>query len=105
MNVETLREGYKRILQYIYLPEHYYARIRTLLKDYPSPTIKTRVGMGDIRAFLRSVFHLGMKGKERVHYWRLLFWTLFHRPKLFPLAITLAVYGFHFRRVCEVAAG
>lgn len=105
MNVETLREGYKRILQYIYLPEHYYARIRTLLKDYPSPTIKTRVGMEDIRAFLRSVFHLGMKGKERVHYWRLLFWTLFHRPKLFPLAITLAVYGFHFRRVCEVAAG
>ena len=29
----------------------------------------------------------------------LVLWTLLRRPKLFPLAITLAIYGFHFRRV------
>ena len=28
-------------------------------------------------------------------------WTLLRRPRLFPLAITLAIYGFHFRQVIE----
>jgi len=30
-----------------------------------------------------------------------LFWSLFRRPKLFPLAITLSIYGYHFRKVFE----
>jgi len=39
---------------------------------------------------------------ERVHYWKLWLWTLFHKPGLFPQAIELAIYGYHFRRVCEL---
>ncbi len=42
---------------------------------------------------------LGIIGKERYQYWKLFFWSLFRRPRLFPLAITLAIYGFHFRKV------
>ena len=42
---------------------------------------------------------------ERVQYWRLFFWTLFRRPRLFPLAITLAIMGFHFRQVVELHVG
>jgi len=30
------------------------------------------------------------------------FWTLFRRSRLFPLAITLTSYGFHFRRLPSV---
>jgi hypothetical protein len=52
---------------------------------------------------LRSIYRLGIREAERAYYWRLFFWTLFHRPKLFPTAITLAVYGYHFRRICEAA--
>jgi len=55
-----------------------------------------------LAAFFRSIFVLGVRGKERLEYWRLFFWTLLHRPRLFPLAITFAIYGFHFRRVCEL---
>jgi len=29
-------------------------------------------------------------------------WTLLRRPRLFPLAVTLSIYGYHFRRVCEL---
>jgi len=105
MNLETLREGYRRILTYIYTPEHYYARVRTLLREYPPPRAAIPIGPAQILALLRTVFQLGIRGSERVHYWRLCFWTLFHRPRLFPLAITLAVYGFHFRQVCQQAAG
>jgi len=47
------------------------------------------------------VLHLGILGKERLEYWKLLAWTIVRKPKLFPDAVTLAIYGFHFRRICE----
>jgi hypothetical protein len=28
-------------------------------------------------------------------------WTLFSRPRLFTQAVTLSIYGFHFRKVFE----
>ena len=53
-------------------------------------------------AFARSTYRLGVFGKERFRYWQLMFWTLFCRPQHFSLAITLAIYGHHFRKVCEL---
>jgi radical SAM superfamily enzyme YgiQ (UPF0313 family) len=106
MNLDTLRAGYKNILQHIYSPEHYYQRVKTFLREYKSPKIKASLDLAHvleyILAFFRSIYHLGILGRERVHYWKLLFWTLFRRPQLFPLAITLAIYGHHFRKVCEL---
>jgi radical SAM superfamily enzyme YgiQ (UPF0313 family) len=102
MNPDTLREGYKSILQNIYSPEQYYQRVKTFLRDYKLPKIKTPLNLEQILAFFRSIYHLGILGKERVQYWKLFLWTIFRRPKLFPLAITLAIYGHHFRRVCEL---
>ncbi|MGB8252815.1 MAG: DUF4070 domain-containing protein, partial [Anaerolineaceae bacterium] len=55
-----------------------------------------------ILAFGRSVYQLGIRSIERMQYWRLLGWTLRRRPKLFPLAVTLAIYGFHFRKVADL---
>ena len=102
MNLETLREGYKAILHDIYSPEAYYRRVKTFLREYKSPKIKTRLDLQQILAFPRSVLRLGILGKERSQYWDLLFWTLFRRPALLPLAVTLAIYGYHFRKVCEL---
>jgi radical SAM superfamily enzyme YgiQ (UPF0313 family) len=102
MNLETLREGYLHLLQYIYSPEHYYQRVQTFLREYKPPKIKSPLEFEYILAFLRSIYRLGILGEERSHYWKLLFWTLFRRPKLFSLAVTFAIYGYHFRRVCEL---
>lgn len=102
MNPEILREGYRRILSHIYAPEAYYQRVRTFLREYKAPTIVARPDLDHVLAFLRSIFRLGILGKERGQYWKLLFWTLFRRPQLFSLAVTLAIYGHHFRRVCEL---
>jgi hypothetical protein len=41
-------------------------------------------------------------GRERLHYWQLLLWTLIYRPRLFSQAVTLAISGYHFRRFCEL---
>ncbi len=101
MGLEKLRVGYREILDHIYSPKPYYERVRTFLREYDPPKITTRLDFGYILAFFRSIYQLGIKGQERVHYWKLLFWTLFRKPKLFPLAITMAIYGFHFRTVSE----
>jgi hypothetical protein len=45
------------------------------------------------------VVRLGIIGRERFQYWKLFFWSLFTRPRLLPLALTLSIYGYHFRRV------
>jgi hypothetical protein len=52
-------------------------------------------------AFFRAGVRLGIIGRERLQYWNLLFWALFRRPRLFPQAVTLAIYGYHFRIICE----
>ncbi|MBN1218623.1 MAG: DUF4070 domain-containing protein [Anaerolineae bacterium] len=102
MNLDLLHEGYKSILDHIYAPEHYYQRVRTFLRQYKLPKIRTAPQPQYLLAFFRSIYRLGIIGRERVHYWKLLVWTLFRRPTLFPLAVTLAIYGYHFRKVCDM---
>jgi radical SAM superfamily enzyme YgiQ (UPF0313 family) len=102
MDIETLHAGYKQILSQIYSPRMYYERCKTFLQDYEPPKIGVYLDINYILAFFRSVYKLGIAGVERLHYWELFLWTLFRRPKLFPLAITLAIYGYHFRQVCEL---
>jgi radical SAM superfamily enzyme YgiQ (UPF0313 family) len=102
MSLETLREGYRHILQHIYSPRHYYQRVKTFLQEYqPSQVVRAAPNFQQLMAFFRSIVRLGIVGRERVQYWRLFFWTLFHRPKLITTAVTLAIYGYHFRIVCE----
>lgn len=100
MDMGALSAGYRDILRHIYSPKHYYDRVRTFLKEYRVPKIKYHLDRDYLYAFWRSIYQLGIKGVERMQYWRLFLWTLFHRPKLFPYAITLAIYGYHFRTVC-----
>jgi radical SAM superfamily enzyme YgiQ (UPF0313 family) len=104
MNYDVLISGYKRILETLYSPRHYYDRIITFMREYEPP--RKHKGMFRLRptyiaAFFRSLVSLGVIGKERFHYWKLLFWTIFTRPRLLPQAITFAIYGFHFRKVFE----
>jgi radical SAM superfamily enzyme YgiQ (UPF0313 family) len=102
MSLDTLREGYKHILRHIYSPRPYYQRVRIFLREYQPPELKASWDFEHVLAFIRSVCRLGIMGKERAHYWHLLWWTLFRRPRSFPLAMTLAVYGYHLRRICEL---
>jgi len=100
MNPEALLSGYKTILKTIYSPKHYYSRVKTFLKGYhPVPVRGRRLPINYVMAGFKSIVRLGIIGRERYQYWKLFFWSLFRRPRLLPLAITLAIYGFHFRRV------
>jgi hypothetical protein len=74
----------------------------TFLREYQPRRARAHWDPQYILALWRSIYELGIRGVERAHYWRLFFWTLFRRPRLFPLAITFAIYGFHFRQVIEL---
>ena len=102
MGLKPLKEGYRKVLSEIYAPKLYYERILTFLREYQPSRIKTQMDPQNILALWRSIYHLGIRGVERVHYWKLFFWALFWRPRLFPLAITLAICGFHFRQVAAL---
>lgn len=100
MDTETLRKGYRDMMNYLYAPKNYYQRIKTLLLEYRPPKFKSRFRPGQLIAFFRSIFVLGIFGQERLHYWRLLIWTLFKQHESLSLAVTLFIYGHHFRKVC-----
>lgn len=105
MGLETLQEGYRKLLAQIYAPKFYYERVLTFLREYHPPQMRMHLDPQYVLALGRSIYRLGIRGVERVQYWRLFFWTLFRRPQLFPLAITLAIMGFHFRQVVELHVG
>ena len=102
MDYDQLISGYKRVLGTLYAPRHYYQRVKTFLREYTPPRKQAfRFRADYVGAFFRSVVVLGIVGKERFHYWRLLLWTVVSRPRLLTQAVTLAIYGFHFRKVFE----
>jgi radical SAM superfamily enzyme YgiQ (UPF0313 family) len=102
MNRETLMNGYRRIIGTIYAPKQYHERLKTLLKEYkPKPGKVVHPQFGHLRSFAKSIWFLGLKEKGRRYYWRLLAWTLVRRPRSFAIAMTLAIYGYHFRKVTE----
>jgi radical SAM superfamily enzyme YgiQ (UPF0313 family) len=102
MGLDTLREGYKKLLDQLYSPQYYYARVRTFLQEYKPMQIKVHLEPQYVLAFFRSAYQLGIKGVERAQYWKLVLWSLIRKPSLFPLAITLTIYGYHFRQVVEL---
>jgi len=106
MDNETLMNGYKRIVNTIYAPKQYYERIKVFLKEYrPLQRQSSHPQIGHFLAFVKSLWVLGMVAKGRRYFWRFLAWTLAKRPRSLPISITLAIYGFHFRKIVERYAG
>ena len=105
MNQETLITGYKNVVKTIYSAKPYYERIKTFLEEYkpqkPRKAAEGKIHFYEIKALIKSMWVLGVKEKGRRHYWGLFSSTLLRKPRLFPLFVTLTVYGFHFRKVAE----
>lgn len=99
MDPEILQKGYKKVIETLYTPANYFQRVRTFLKEYQLPDIREVLDRQQILAFFRSIVRLGVIDQARWEYWKLFFWTIFHRPRLFPLAIMFSIYGYHFRQV------
>ena len=102
MNMKTLMDGYKRIVDTLYAPKQYYERVITFLKQYKRKSPRAgRLKPQHYMALFKSFWILGVTESGRQHFWKLVFWTMFRRPRAFPMSITLAIYGFHFRQVAH----
>jgi radical SAM superfamily enzyme YgiQ (UPF0313 family) len=103
MKYETLLKGYKNVVDTIYSPRRYYERVVTFLKEYkPRETARiSQLRFNHITGLIKSLWFLGVVNKGRRYFWRLIISTLLKRPRRFPMSISLAVSGFHFRKVAE----
>lgn len=98
MNRELLLSGYRALTKHLYDPGPFYRRIRTFLRNYHPPRLTTSLSWRHLLAFARACIRLGLFSRGWLHYWLLLAWTLCRRPTLMPLAVSLSIYGHHFRR-------
>lgn len=101
MGRDMLMQGYQSLMRQIYAPGNYYRRVRKLLREIRLPAFTQPLNRQRVLALLRSALRLGVLGRERFHYWHLLLWTFLKRPRLLPLAVTFAINGYHYRRICE----
>jgi radical SAM superfamily enzyme YgiQ (UPF0313 family) len=104
MGAEALREGYLWLLEHIFAPKPCYARIKTLLREFKPPRVRQPITARAVAQFCRAALRLGILGRERIEYWKLLAWTLMHRPAHFATAVHLAALAHHYRRVWEEVA-
>jgi radical SAM superfamily enzyme YgiQ (UPF0313 family) len=104
MNRETLRDGYERLMTHLYQPGPYYRRVRTFLREFRAPRFSGGERWRNLFAFARASIRLGVIGRERFHYWALLAWTCVRRPRSLATAVTLSIFGFHFRK-CATTRG
>jgi len=100
MNYHDLLDGYKSIIRNIYSTKPYYKRLRQLLSNYKRISNgRTKIDFLIIAGLIKSVFVIGIVNKGRREYWKLIIWTLIHRPGSIVEALTYTVYGYHFRTV------
>jgi radical SAM superfamily enzyme YgiQ (UPF0313 family) len=100
MDLKVLLEGYQKIIQGIYSSKMFYKRVLTFLKSYKPPVFyKQPFSLEKLIPLIKSVFIIGILGKNRRFYWYLLLWSLFRKPEVFTLAVTYSIHGYHFRKV------
>jgi len=102
MKKSVLVKGYKDLLSNIYSPKNYYQRVINFLRDF-KPQVQNinlrRMRFYHLKALIASFWLLGVQNKGRRYYWKLIFWSLFRRPRTFPQVIGFSITGLHFRRL------
>lgn len=100
INKDILLDGYKRVLDTIYSPKMYYNRIIIYLKEYKEFARGSSLSFSILtKAITKAIWLLGITGKGKMYFWKMVFWTVLHKPGLISEAITQSIYGYHYRTV------
>jgi radical SAM superfamily enzyme YgiQ (UPF0313 family) len=106
MNKEILINGYKKILNSIYNPKNYYNRIIIYLNEYKELAKGSKLSLSlKLNAISKSIWQMGVIDRGKLYFWKMIFWTLLHKPKLLSEAITQSIYGYHYRTVLLSKSG
>ncbi len=101
MHPGILKTGYFKIMRSIYSPEMLYPRIKTFLAEFNPKKVTVNIRLNEILAFLKSVVIMGFNPRESRYFWDLIWWTIRKDIRKFPTAITMVIYGYHFRTITE----
>jgi len=96
---DTLVEGYRGLVKHLYSPQVYYRRALTFLRDYRHRGPRAHRPWSEIRAFLKSLWVMGVWTRGRREYWKFFTKSLLLHPRAFGEAMYLAIIGYHFRKV------
>jgi radical SAM superfamily enzyme YgiQ (UPF0313 family) len=101
MDTGELLKGYQKVLNTVYSQKYYCKRIKTLLQNYNfSNKARFKLRYSDIKAFLKSIWRIGIIEKGKLHYWLLILSSL-KNPRKLAMAVRLSIYGFHFRKMLK----
>jgi len=109
MGLDTLIEGYKKVIRDLYSTENYYRRILKFLDDY-SPKVKFKFSLtylkhnyGYLLSLPKIFFQFGLKERGRWNFWKLVWKTVFQKPTAFSTVLAQVVSGYHFRQIFKEA--
>ncbi len=96
---EVLVDGYRRLMKDLYAPARYYERVGRFLEDYRPAGIAGQRSATELRAFVRSLWTLGVASPGRRAYWRFVVRAATRHRHAFAEAMDLSIRGHHFRTV------
>jgi len=96
---DLLIQGYRSLVKHLYAPESYYSRILAFLREYRPNGPRSRNGWQDVKALLKSFWVMGVWTEGRREYWKFVTRVILEHRRKFSEAMTLAIMGYHFRRV------
>jgi radical SAM superfamily enzyme YgiQ (UPF0313 family) len=100
MDRGELIKGYQSVLQNTYALKPYYHRIRHCLLNLGQTNRKLiKIDSYYVHAFLRSILTMGIVEKGRGEFWKILIWSIWHRPHLFSYTLMFTICGYHFRKL------
>lgn len=99
MNKDKIISGYKKVLKTLYSPEKYFERSLTLISRMPASVYEKRNRQkGDVKAFFKSLLVQSFS-RYGLRYLHFLVKALILNPGNFPLAVILAINGYHFFKI------
>jgi radical SAM superfamily enzyme YgiQ (UPF0313 family) len=102
MDRQKLIEGYRELVKAIYSPALYYERVCRFLECY-RPARREKLQFRHVMAFLKSIIYNGLfgNGASQLYYWKMFWNTVLFRPRAFSVAMTMMIFGEHFRKVAR----
>ena len=102
MPAATFYREFHRTIQLIYGAAFSFERAKKWLSEFNHlPTVETDIPGLNATEYLpvlfRTIFYIGIRYKDRKYFWRLLWWTLRHRPRLMDWALieSIFIYQLH----------
>jgi radical SAM superfamily enzyme YgiQ (UPF0313 family) len=91
MGEDKLYNGFKYIIDQIYLPQHSFERLKTFFKNHRFPAtsvkIRSRFSTADVISLIQIFIRMGLLQKQRGYFWKLFWWVLRYNRKFMDKAV------------------